>query len=54
MGYTCAYPQGAFYVLIKAPFGTALEFSEKAKTFNLLIPPCERSAARGISGFPPA
>ena len=41
MGYTCVYPQGAFYVLIKAPFGTALEFSEKAKTFNLLIPPCE-------------
>jgi len=41
MGYTCVYPQGAFYVLIKAPFGTALEFSEKAKDFNILVPPCE-------------
>jgi len=41
MGYTCVYPQGAFYVLLKAPFGTALEFSEKAKEYNLLIPPCE-------------
>jgi len=28
-------------VLLKAPFGTALEFSEKAKEYNLLIPPCE-------------
>ena len=41
MGYTCVYPQGAFYVLLKAPFGTALEFSEKAKEFNILVPPCE-------------
>ena len=41
MGYTCVYPQGAFYVLIKAPFGTALEFSERAKDFNILVPPCE-------------
>ncbi len=40
-GYTCVYPHGAFYMLIKAPFGTAAEFSEKAKEFNILIPPCE-------------
>ena len=40
-GYTCVYPHGAFYMLLKAPFGTALEFSEKAKEYNLLIPPCE-------------
>ena len=40
-GYTCIYPHGAFYMLIKAPFGTALEFSERAKDFNILVPPCE-------------
>ena len=40
-GYTCVYPHGAFYMLLKAPFGTALEFSEKAKEFNILVPPCE-------------
>ena len=40
-GYTCVYPHGAFYMLIKAPFGTALEFSEKAKEYNILVPPCE-------------
>ena len=40
-GYQSVYPHGAFYLLIKAPFGTALEFSERAKKYNLLIPPCE-------------
>ena len=40
-GYECVYPHGAFYMLVKAPFGTALEFSERAKDFNLLVPPCE-------------
>ena len=40
-GYTCVYPHGAFYMLIKSPFGSALEFSEKAKEYNILVPPCE-------------
>ena len=40
-GYTCVYPHGAFYMLLKAPFGTAAEFSERAKEFNILVPPCE-------------
>ena len=48
MGYTCVYPHGAFYMLLKAPFGTALEFSEKAKEFNILVPPCE---SFGCPGF---
>ena len=41
MGYSIVYPHGAFYMLLKAPFGTALEFSERAKEFNILVPPCE-------------
>jgi aspartate aminotransferase len=38
-GYTCVKPQGAFYLFVKAPYGTAKEFSDKAKLENLLIVP---------------
>lgn len=41
MGYTCAYPHGAFYIMLKSPLESALAFSEKAKEFNILVPPCE-------------
>ena len=32
-------PEGAFYLCVKAPYGTAKEFSDKAKLENLLIVP---------------
>ena len=38
-GYTCVKPQGAFYLFVKAPYGTAKEFSDRAKMENLLIVP---------------
>lgn len=38
-GYECVYPQGAFYMFIKAPGGDAQAFSDKAKEKNLLIVP---------------
>ena len=38
-GYDCVKPQGAFYLFVKAPYGTAREFSDKAKLQNLLIVP---------------
>ena len=38
-GYTCVKPQGAFYLFVKAPYGTAKEFSDRAKLENLLIVP---------------
>ena len=38
-GYTCVKPQGAFYLFVKAPYGTAKEFSDRAKQENLLIVP---------------
>ena len=38
-GYACVKPQGAFYLFVKAPYGTAKEFSDKAKLQNLLIVP---------------
>jgi len=39
-GYTCVKPNGAFYMLIKAPDGNAKAFSEFCKQYNLLIVPC--------------
>ena len=36
-GYECVKPQGAFYLFVKAPYGTAKEFSDRAKLENLLI-----------------
>lgn len=38
-GYECIKPQGAFYLMIRSPRGTAQEFSERAKQKNLLIVP---------------
>ena len=38
-GYQCVKPQGAFYLFVKAPYGTAKEFSDRAKLDNLLIVP---------------
>lgn len=42
MGYQCVKPQGAFYLLMKAPGGDSLAFSEKAKLQqNLLLVPAD-------------
>ncbi len=40
MGYSCAKPDGAFYLFVKAPNGDAVAFSQKAKLeHNLLVVP---------------
>lgn len=40
IGYTCAKPDGAFYLFVQAPGGDANAFSEQAKTeHNLLVVP---------------
>lgn len=42
MGYTCVKPDGAFYLLVKAPNGDAKAFSEAAKLLhNLLVVPTD-------------
>ncbi len=42
MGYSCAKPDGAFYLFVKAPNGDAVAFSQKAKLeHNLLVVPGE-------------
>ena len=39
MGYEAVKPAGAFYLLVKAPGGDAITFSEKAKQLDLLVVP---------------
>lgn len=42
MGYECVKPDGAFYLLVKAPNGDAMAFSEDAKLrHNLLVVPTD-------------
>lgn len=38
-GYQCAKPNGAFYMFVKAPGGSAKAFSDLAKEQNLLVVP---------------
>ena len=48
MGYECVHPDGAFYLLVKAPGGDAAAFSEKAKLEqNLLLVPGDGFGAPG-------
>lgn len=39
LGYDCVYPDGAFYLFMRSPKGTAKEFCQRAKQLNLLIAP---------------
>lgn len=39
IGYECAYPEGAFYLFVKAPNGDATPFCMKAMEDNLFIVP---------------
>ena len=39
MGYDCIYPDGAFYLFVKAPGGDDEAFCEKALDLNILVVP---------------
>ena len=41
MGYQCVKPNGAFYLFVKALEENAVNFSENAKKFNLLVVPAD-------------
>ena len=48
MGYSCAKPDGAFYLFVKVPGGDANAFSQKAKLeHNLLVVPGDGFACPG-------
>lgn len=39
MGFTCVRPEGAFYMLVKAPEGDEQAFAAKAKEYNIILVP---------------
>ena len=45
-GFTCVYPDGAFYMWVKTP-GDDREFSERAKRYNILVVPGTSFACPG-------
>jgi len=47
MGFTCAYPSGAFYLFMKAPNGDANAFSEAAKAYDILVVPSDSFGCQG-------
>lgn len=47
MGYQCVHPDGAFYLLVKAPNGDGDAFSEKAKKYDLLLVPARNFGCAG-------
>ena len=47
MGFSCAYPSGAFYLFVKAPSGDANEFSEAAKALDILVVPSDSFGCEG-------
>ncbi|MEE0955431.1 MAG: pyridoxal phosphate-dependent aminotransferase [Eubacterium sp.] len=47
-GYTCVYPDGAFYMFVKALEDDAVAFSERAKKdYNLLLVPSDSFGVKG-------
>ena len=48
LNFKVIIPKGAFYLFVKAPNGDAIEFSERAKKYNLLIVP---SNSFGVDGY---
>ena len=47
MGFSCAYPSGAFYLFVKAPSGDGNEFSEEAKKQDILLVPSDSFGCEG-------
>ena len=46
-GFTCVYPDGAFYLFVKALEDDASAFCERAKDFELLLVPADSSGTPG-------
>ena len=46
-GYECVRPDGAFYLLVKSPFGDARTFFERAKAHEVLVVPCDDFGIKG-------
>lgn len=46
-GYECVKPQGAFYLFVKSPLESDMDFCEAAKKYNLLLVPGSAFACPG-------
>ncbi len=46
-GFTCAKPQGAFYLFVKSPFADETKFCEMAKKYHILMVPGRSFACPG-------
>ncbi len=47
IGYECIYPQGAFYLFVKALEADANQFMERAKKYNIVIVPSDGFGVKG-------
>lgn len=47
-GFTCVYPDGAFYLFMKTPEADAAAFCERAKKYELLLVPGDDFGAKGF------
>jgi aspartate aminotransferase len=47
MGFSAVYPDGAFYLFLKAPGGDAVAFCEAAKKYELLLVPGDSFGGEG-------
>ena len=51
MGFRCVKPQGAFYMMVEAPDGDSMAFSDRAKALNILTVPCDGFGCPGFTRF---
>ena len=47
IGFEIPYPDGAFYMLVKAPDGDANRFMENGKKFEIIMVPCDEFGLKG-------
>jgi len=47
IGYSCVYPQGAFYLFVKALEDDSYAFMEKAKKYNIVLVPSDNFGVKG-------
>lgn len=47
MGYACIVPEGAFYLFVQSPEPDAKAFSERAKTYGILVVPSDSFGVKG-------
>ena len=51
LGFRCVKPEGAFYMMVEAPDGDSLAFSDRAKALNILAVPCDGFGCPGFTRF---